>query len=347
MVFVMDYKVPEVTVVVPVYNGELFIDDCIGFIRAQTFLDYEIIIVVDKRGSDDLLQRVGEFSETVSDCRVIIQDDDKRLGGARNLGLDNASGRLIWFMDVDDLVSPYFLEEMVAIQKNTSADFVCCNFVYAGPEDCKIKDFPKEECTLTVMNRDQALYARANEQFPITTWSKVFVKKFLTDNDLYFNDTMSEDIYHTYKAILSADKVVYYSRPMYGYRKHPDSITCNEKYRDIRGQGEISAYDFLENMLSDRGDMSVLLRRRFALIRIRASSHMTYSAYLKYAKSEICKELYTTNLKSPASLEGSWHRYMPRTYYIAIRLFCRFVYYRYGRLFVKVCKEPDIGGKNK
>jgi len=341
MVLVMNVFVPEVTVIVPVYNGEVFIDDCLGFIRAQTFHDYEVIIVVDKRNSDVFLQKVKELSKTVSNCRVLVQEDDMRLGGARNLGVENALGRLIWFMDVDDLVSPYFLEEMVSIQKDISADFVCCNFVYAGSEYREIKEFPKEKCTLTVMDRDHALYARAHEKYPVTSWCKLFVKDFLIKNDLRFNDTMSEDIYHTYSAILSADKVVYYSRPMYGYRRHCNSITCSERFRDDRGHDEIRAYDFLESILSDYPGLGSDLLRRFALMRMRASSHMTYPTYLKYAKSKECKSVYDIYLRSPFSVEGAWHRYLPRFYYVTIRVFCKLVYYRNGRPFVKIKDFPE------
>ncbi len=346
MVFVMLGDIPEVTVVVPVYNGGRFIEDCLGFITAQTFKDYEILVIVDARSDDGVLEKVKDASKDIRFCKVIVQTDEMRLGGARNIGLENASGRLVWFMDMDDLASPHFLEEMVSLQKDNSADLVCCNFVYAGIKDRKIKEYPKERCTVTVMGRDQALYARAMEQYPVTTWCKLFVRDFLVSNGIRFNSTMSEDIYHTYQSILCAEKVVYYSRPMYGYRRHSDSITCSERFRDDRGHDELKAYDFIEGLLKDHPDMRSIFSRRFALMRIRASSHMTYQGYMGYAKSEECKALYDRTLRHPFSLEGFWHRYFPRLYYIAIRSFCKLVYYRDGRPFVKIGKVPGmIGGK--
>jgi glycosyltransferase involved in cell wall biosynthesis len=341
----MDGRIPEVTVVVPVFNGEEFIEGCIGQIRDQTFSDYEVLIVVDTRCGDSAKNEAERISSDFPNCKVIIQTDDMRLGGARNLGLRNASGRLIWFADVDDIFSPDLLEKMVSVQRSSEAEIVCCNFVRSGPKDRSLKDYSRHGCTVTVMDRKDALYARSCERFPVTTWSKVFVKQFLLDNGLFFNNSLCEDIYHTYHSIRHAEKVAYISEPLYGYRMHSAQLTGSKDSMDKRGQDELLAYDKMEDLFSDRSDIGEDMCRRFAVMRMRASCHMTYHEYMEYAGSTECRDTYDKWLRGTRSPEGKFHRYLPRLYFTAVRVSCRLIFYHKGRTFAKPSSAPVPGAR--
>ena len=114
-------SLPAVSVVIPVYNGAKFVESCIRHLREQTLGDIEVLFVVDHKttdGTEDAIRRASDGWDAV---RVIRQEDDLRMGGARNLGLRAATGRYVWFLDVDDRPYPTLLEEMVGIMEDTGA----------------------------------------------------------------------------------------------------------------------------------------------------------------------------------------------------------------------------------
>ena len=101
----------SVTVTVPVYNSSGFIDDCLDNLFKQTYDIFEAIFVVDKRTTDDSEEKLRKRSVQYNNIRIIIQTDEKGLAGARNIGIEEARGDIIWFLDVDDFPHPDFLKE--------------------------------------------------------------------------------------------------------------------------------------------------------------------------------------------------------------------------------------------
>lgn len=113
-----------VSIIIPVYNVEQYLPECLSSILCQTYKDIEIILVND--GSTD---RSGELCRAAaeSDNRVVlIEQKNAGLSAARNAGLDRASGEYIMFVDSDDYVSPYMVETM--LKSIEDADMVMCRF---------------------------------------------------------------------------------------------------------------------------------------------------------------------------------------------------------------------------
>ena len=119
----------KVTVAVAVYNGSTHIPGCIACLSEQVYRDFEVVFVVDSKTTDNSVELIEEGASSLPSCRVVIQNDSDRLGGARNIGIREASGELIWFLDVDDHPYPDFLSELVRIQGETGADIVFCNHI--------------------------------------------------------------------------------------------------------------------------------------------------------------------------------------------------------------------------
>ena len=119
----------EISVVVPIYNGEFFLERCVGSIINQTFKDIEIVLIDDKSNDDSL--RIC-YNLAQKDSRIIIVSASQNGGvaKARNLGLEIAQGKYIMFCDCDDWVEPSWCETMYnAIEKNPSA-WIICGFTY-------------------------------------------------------------------------------------------------------------------------------------------------------------------------------------------------------------------------
>ena len=123
---------PEVSVIVSVLNGERFIGDISEYLMNQTFEDVEVIFIISSKCVDASLERARESASGMGRAKVFEYPDTGELGGSKNYGKDRASGRCLWFLDVDDRPSLHFLEEMVAVRRRCKAQVVGCNFIYSS-----------------------------------------------------------------------------------------------------------------------------------------------------------------------------------------------------------------------
>lgn len=124
---------PGVSVIVPIYNGIRYIDQCAEFIKAQRFDDLELILSVDGRSDDGTVERARQLSGTDPRMKVIILENGN-LAANRNIGLAQATGELVWFCDVDDAPSPDFIPVMRDLVLDNDADFAVCAYINTGPD---------------------------------------------------------------------------------------------------------------------------------------------------------------------------------------------------------------------
>ena len=119
---------PEISVIVPVYRVEKYLNDCIDSILAQTFTDFELILVDD--GSPDGCPALCDAA-AAKDSRIrVIHQKNRGLSGARNAGLDAAEGEWIAFVDSDDMLLPQALEKAHSTAEKTGADVVLYGFAF-------------------------------------------------------------------------------------------------------------------------------------------------------------------------------------------------------------------------
>ena len=313
----------DVSVVVPIRNGAGFLTEFVGFMKAQTYKNFELILVVDDGSYDRTVDMSKEFQQDFNHSTVIVQDQGLKLSGNRNLGLDAARGEAVWFVDVDDAPSPDFIKDMYALLKETESDFVCCDFLNVGPRGI-VKEKRNAVYHHKVLTREEAFASRSRDEFPVSAWSKMFNRKFLLDNKLYFKESYAEDIVYTYRCIDACKRMCIYNRPLYAYRQTPNSICRTKSNIDLRGKDEILSYDVADEICKD--DPEAL--RRNAIMKIRSSGHMSYKGFMKYAKSEKNKEMCQSRLKG--SFEAWWHMHLSTLYWIAIRFYVIAVYKRNG-----------------
>ena len=203
------------SIIVPLYNSVGYVYECVRHIRQQSYRNIEVVFVVDARSDDGTYEKVLECSKVLDNVKVIEQKDNKRSGGARNIGLESATGDYIWFMDADDCPSPFFISEMVDIITEYDCEVVACNHYYSHrsmvitpPE----KTYKKVELDGKEAVRDVCL-----GKIAIPSWNKLFKRSFLNENNIRFTSQLSEDYDHTIRSFLAAKKVVYYNKPLYTY----------------------------------------------------------------------------------------------------------------------------------
>ena len=320
----------SVSVIIPAYNESGTLRRISRFLEEQEFGDMEVIFVVDDRSTDGTPELVEEMAQVSGKLRAILQKGPGGLGGARNIGLDAAAGKYVWFLDADDRPYPDFLRTMYSLAEEHDAEITQCNFIRSSDPETKE---PDTECDALVASGKEALTERVHERVPVTAWSMLIRRDFLLNNELRFSEGgYAEDVDFIYRAFEKCRRYCYCGKPMYLYLENENSI-CFTKQNE-RGQGEISTYDSLyEHFRNGDPEFYKVFRRRSALMRVRSASHMEYGNFVSYIKSRECRDMMKRELSDPLTPEYIWLRLSPTTYYIAIKIFLKFIYYRDKRIF--------------
>lgn len=222
---------PLITVIVPVYNVEKYLNRCINSIIEQTYCNLEIIIV-DDGSTDSCPSMCDTWARRDSRIKVIHQPN-KGLSGARNTGLDLAKGEYIGFVDSDDYISKDMYEILLKEIKNNSADIsiIGVSKVYNNGE----KHFVGPKIGNMVMTASDAFkYINLPGYFDIAAWNKLTKKTLFKNVRFPENEKVSEDYPVAFALIARAKKIVYNSKPCYLYCQHQGTLSSkvsDAKYR--------------------------------------------------------------------------------------------------------------------
>ena len=316
---------PKVTVVIAVLNAESYIDKVVQCLLDQTYTNWDAVFVISDKTYDSTESKI----RSIDDDRFshIIYRDTGALGGSKNVGLDNADGKFVWFLDSDDIPSKTYLQKAVSIATRYGAQVSACNFVYKHEND----DFeiPPGDFRVRVMDSEEAILARASEQFPVSSWSMLYDMDMIRRNGLRFSEGISEDILFTYRCLKAADVVCYNEEPLYTYVVREGSI-CNIK-SDDRGISELEQYFKVREVIKPEPDS--VLDRKIIQCMMRSMGHLTSEGFMKMSRSKEIRSLIDSSGDNHVRFEGSVIKYMPFAYCFAIHTFLRFYYYRTGRFF--------------
>lgn len=209
---------PEISVIVPVYKVEAYLARCVDSIIAQTFVDFELILVDD--GSPDSCGAICD-AYAARDNRIrIIHQPNAGLSAARNAGIELAlksPSKYISFVDSDDYVAPLYLETLLAGVK-TGARVSCCTFVRVPPEPAGDDN---AVCGFSLLTpRD---YYLQRNLCPMIAWAKLYDKSLFADIR-YPAGRIHEDEWITYRILFACEKIAFSPAPLYRYFQRADSI---------------------------------------------------------------------------------------------------------------------------
>ena len=211
---------PLVSVIIPIYNSEEFLEQCLDSIRAQTFTDIEIICV-DDGSTDGSPQILREYRQLDDRIRVITQEN-MSCGAARNTGLRAAGAGYVLFIDSDDFVEKNMVRDLYEEAVAGDCDIVVCNaWKYDNRTGTEYEvGYIREDLIdpgKIISWRDYPEYI-FNVCNP-AAWNKIYRKSFLVDNGLEFEEVRrSEDLYFFCAAFASAERIGFVRRPLYHYR---------------------------------------------------------------------------------------------------------------------------------
>lgn len=200
---------PKISVIVPVYKAEKYLHRCVDSILAQTFTDFEVLLIDD--GSPD---RSGEICDEYAqkDSRVrVFHKENGGVSSARQCGIDNANGEYTIHADPDDWVEPNMLEELYAKAKEDDADMVICDFYY----NSKTKQIYQRQKP-TALDHETVL-KELFQQLHGSCWNKLV--KRTCYKDIRFDQTLSlyEDLFFNACLLRKPIKISYVPKAYYHY----------------------------------------------------------------------------------------------------------------------------------
>lgn len=220
-----------ISVIVPIYNIESYIEKCIESIVNQDYRNIEIILVDD--GSTDTSGMICDKYEKIDSRIKVLHKKNGGLSDARNFGMKNANGKYLIFIDGDDYVKENFISRLYHNLCFYKADISVCAFSYIF-EDGRVEKYNvKEKDKIRVFNPKQALECMldSNFSFKQCAWNKLY-KKELFQNTQYPFGMLYEDLGTTYKLIVDSKKIVYDSTSLYYYVQRNTSITKTYRYNE-------------------------------------------------------------------------------------------------------------------
>lgn len=223
---------PKVSVIIPVYNVEAFLPQCLDSVLSQTLEDVEVICVND--GSPDNCQAIlDRYAQKDKRVRV-IQQENAGQSSARNRGMDVSTGEYIAFVDSDDFIEPEMMEALYSRAKEVDADIAIADFYLYNDLTGETGDYRDRLLYLRLKNRVVTLNEEPELVQCIGVWDRICKRSLLVDNNIRFPEGLVyEDHLFTVQALVAAKRVTVMPDKLYYYRKFGGtSITDKEKKND-------------------------------------------------------------------------------------------------------------------
>ena len=211
---------PKVSIVVPVYNVEDYIERCLDSLLNQTLEDIEIIVVNDG-STDGSKQRIIPYIEKYPNKIKYLEKENGGLSSARNFGIPEASGEYIAFLDSDDYVEKDMYEKMYEKAINENSDMVECDFIWEYPNK-KRNDIAK-----TYDNKNDMIVKGR-----VVAWNKLIKRDIIEKNNLRFPEGLRyEDVEFFYKLVPYINKVSFVHELFIHYLQRSNSIANTQNLR--------------------------------------------------------------------------------------------------------------------
>lgn len=235
---------PKISVIIPIYNVEKYLDRCLYSVRQQTLLDIEIICVNDcsPDNSDKIIE---QHAIEDSRIRVIHHENNLGLGGARNSAIRIAKANYIASVDSDDYMLPNMLNKLWSETENGKIDIVCCGFKKVDENDRELDSQHFAPQLINNIDNSVNIFSNINPAF----WNKLWRRSLFVENNIFFpNHLYFEDMPTTPRIIAKASSIKIIDDVLYHYSIRPTSITSSYSPKHILDyyRGFEILVDFLE-----------------------------------------------------------------------------------------------------
>ena len=278
---------PEISVIVPVYRVEQYLDQCIQSVLDQTYPHWELILVDDGStdGSGGILDRYAK-----QDLRVrVFHRTNQGVCAARNFGIEQAQGEYLTFLDADDWLDPEYLQTMWDLHRSAQAEIVSTGY----RESLHGQEFYTFAQPVVLTGKEAVGRMLRQEGLDSQPWGKLYPAGFW--QQVRFPDAaLGEDTNLTYRLLEKAEHVALTGKAQYQYRKRPDSATSarpSEKIMSYTREAGLAFEDLLQRYPEYRAQatdfyLKAVVYNYLVLSRTSGLS-ATLSSYLKTLKREL------------------------------------------------------------
>lgn len=249
-------EAPLISVIIPVYNVEQYLQQCLESVIGQTYKNLEIILIDD--GSTDNSPRICDDFASIDNRIVVIHQHNAGLSSARNLGLDIMKGDYVSFVDSDDWIEKDMFSTLLTTLREEGAEIAVCSYYWVRGDRClPVDDSGKK----VVYNRESALKELFRDKIIRNYVCDKFYKREIFEDIRFPIGRFYEDIAITYKLFNKISKLVAVGIPKYYYRIHENSIVAKENpikgYHFFLGMYEQACFGIREGLF-DKGYSAIL-----------------------------------------------------------------------------------------
>ena len=221
-----------VSIIIPIYNVEQYITACLKSVKAQTYSDYEVILV-DDCGTDGSMKMVETFiNHNLNDnlnknrWRIVNHERNRGLSAARNTGTDAAIGKYVYYLDSDDTIFPDCLEKLVGEAERTEAEMVVGGINVIG-DDKWIPRLKQKD----LLSGDDCFHAFLYGNYYMMAWNKLIRRDFLKQNSITFVEGLiHEDCAWSFSVSCVAKKIAFVHDETYNYLVRSNSIQTGKDF---------------------------------------------------------------------------------------------------------------------
>lgn len=243
----------KISVVIPVYKVGKYIENSMKSVCAQTFKDFEVLLVDNNTPDDSIEIAERVLIEGGIDYRVVKQTV-QGLPAARNMGIREAQGEWIISIDPDDTVSPRFLADLYECATTNGLDTVFSKYDEVGPD--RLFDFPeenKEEVT-EFYTKDEILQLLLVRKMPLMISNMFFNKEAFIKKGCWFDEDviLGADLINLWRILINTERIAYLNKFMYNHFERPDSLMTAPSWKKIESNlmGYVRLRSYVKNNYS-------------------------------------------------------------------------------------------------
>lgn len=232
----------KISVIVPIYNVENYLEKCISSILAQSYTNLEILLVDD--GSTDSCSKICDNFANLDSRIIVIHKKNGGLSDARNVGIESSTGDYILFVDGDDYVSVDLCGVLLENLLNSDSDISICNFYWKYKSQMQIDVLPVSEGGILYKEEILEKTFVPNSVTMIVAWNKLYRRSlfFTKERIRYPIGILHEDEFTTFRLLYTAKKIILVDRPLYYYVQRKNSITSSFNERNIKDYSEVVSF---------------------------------------------------------------------------------------------------------
>lgn len=299
----------KLSIIIPVYNVEEYITDCLDSILSTSYKEMEVILV-DDCSPDSSFTIIEHYQQLYNNIRIVKHNSNKGLSAARNSGLKVAEGRYIWFIDSDDMIESNAITNIMHRLDKTDLDILF--FGYSEILDNKKTVIKTYKSNAIVSGMEYFCNRIDSGSLTVPSWCQVYSKSFLIDNNITFKEgIIHEDNLFVFRVLMKAQKVYHLDESYYIYRKRENSIMSIKNEKEY-----FSFFVILLDIISFWNLNNFSVKENTAILKYIKYIYSVWNqrrAKIDLSKevqcgSEIEKEIYNLLLREGANLYDSFSK---------------------------------------